>query len=61
MEERYEPPPYLTVERLRARAREYRALVATILATDIREELLWMAERFEAAAERRNADASMAV
>jgi hypothetical protein len=57
----YQPPSDLTVERLRARAQEYRTLAATIFATDIRDELLWMALRFEAAAIERQACTTVTV
>jgi hypothetical protein len=61
MDDGYQPPSDLTVERLRARAQEYRSLAATILAADIREELLWMASCFEAAAIKQQASATVPV
>ena len=61
MDDGYQPPSDLTVERLRARAQEYRSLAATILAADIREELLWMASCFEAAAIKQRASATVPV
>ena len=61
MDDGYRPPSALTVERLRARAQEYRTLAATFPAADIRDELLWMASRFETAATERQASSAVAV
>jgi hypothetical protein len=59
MDDGYRPPANLSAQQLRGRAEEYRSLAGTILAADIRSELLWMAYRFEVAAAERSADATV--
>jgi hypothetical protein len=42
----------LTVEQLRARARQYREMAMTASTADVRDDLIRLAERFEALATR---------
>jgi hypothetical protein len=44
--------PHLTIEQLRARARDYREMARTASSADIADGLIRLAERFEALAQK---------